>query len=141
MNKTYHGSCHCGAVRFECDIDLADGTSKCNCSICRKARFWKAFVNAARFRLVQGADALSDYTFSDGSKNPSGQPIHHFFCRTCGVKTFGQSNLEALGGDFYAINVACLDDVSDEELAAAPVEYQDGRADHWERPPAVTAYL
>ena len=46
MKSTHTGSCHCGSVRFECDLDLADGTSKCNCSICTKGRFWKAIARA-----------------------------------------------------------------------------------------------
>ena len=134
MKKTYHGGCHCGAVRFECDLDLADGTSKCNCSICTKTRFWKAIVRADAFHLLRGEEALTDYQFGHNA-------IHHFFCSRCGVKPFGSGEMEALGGRFYAVNVACLDDATEEELAEAPVVYEDGRNDRWDLAPTQTRYL
>ena len=34
------GGCHCGAVRFRAQSALTE-TSRCNCSICAKGRFWK----------------------------------------------------------------------------------------------------
>jgi hypothetical protein len=133
MMKAYHGSCHCGAVQFECDLDLARGISKCNCSVCRKGRFWKAIVMADAFRLRQGADALSEYQFGRHA-------IHHLFCRHCGIKPFGRADMPELGGEFFAVNLACLD-AGDEELANAPVRYENGRNDDWQSAPAETRHL
>src|SRR3954467_1340629 len=78
--KTYSGSCHCGAVRFEADLDLGTGTKKCNCSICWKGRAWFAFAKGAdRFRLLAGRDVLSEYRWT-----PPGRPqafLTFSFCR------------------------------------------------------------
>lgn len=131
MKKTYRGSCHCGAVRFECDLDLAAGSRKCNCSFCTKSRFWKAFASAGRFRLLAGESALSQYTFGDAR-------VVHCFCSRCGVRLFGHVRLDR-DSDVHAVNVACLDDVDD--FTSAPLRYENGRDDNWWSVPRVTAHL
>ena len=140
MKKTYHGSCHCGAVRFECDLDLAAGTTRCNCRFCRKARFWLAFAKADEFRLRSGAEQLADYQHTLPGKDA---PFLHFhYCSTCGVRGFTKGGaLPQFGGEFYAVNVAALDDATDEELAAAPIHYADGQHDDWSSEAQGTRYL
>lgn len=132
--RDHVGSCHCGAVRFACTIDWSRGTSRCNCSVCTKSRFWKALTSSALFRILSGEKDLVRYRFGRG------QIVHHF-CRHCGVKTFGTGDHPALGGPFHAVNVACLDDLEPEELAALPVTFEDGRHDRWQAAPGVTRYL
>jgi len=137
--KTHSGSCHCGAVRFEADMDIAQGTVKCNCSSCTKARSWLAFVPASRFRLTAGAQSQAKYQWTPpGRSEPA---IAFYFCRTCGIRTPGRGEMEAMGGAFYAVQVALLDDIDTEELAAAPIRYTDGRHDRYDRTPADVRFL
>ncbi|HZZ36178.1 MAG TPA: GFA family protein [Caulobacteraceae bacterium] len=134
MKTTYKGSCHCGKVRFEADIDLAAGAGKCNCSICAKRRTWSAMVKPADFRLLSGKEALTDYQF--GSRQG-----HHTFCAACGVAPFSNGYVEEIGGDFVSISLAALDDVDPTTIAEAPVRYMDGRNNNWFNPPAETRHL
>ena len=87
--KTYHGSCHCGSVRFEADIDLGAGTIKCNCTICSKMRFWAAQVPSSAFRLLAGSDSLREYRYHT-------RQDAHYFCGDCGINTFSTGTSAAL---------------------------------------------
>ncbi len=136
--KTYHGSCHCGAVQFEADIDLSVGTTRCNCSFCAKARTWFAYALPQHFRLLWGEDAQMEYRWT-----PIGQPAPHLlyhFCRVCGISTPGFGEHGPDRTPFYFIPVALLDGVDADELAAS-IHYVDGRHGRFDRPPDDTRLL
>ena len=134
-NRTYHGSCHCKRIRFEANLDLSSGTGRCNCSYCGKVRAWTIGIKPDAFRLLEGADHVTEYGFRPGSNN------FHVFCKHCGIRLYTHGNVPEIGGDYVAVAVSALDDVSLAELAAAPVHYMNGRDDDWFRPPAETRYL
>lgn len=133
MKKTYTGGCHCGAVRYEADMDLSQGTLRCNCSMCGKTRAWLVGIGSDDFRLLQGQESLSDYQFNRNN-------IHHMFCKTCGVKSFGRGS-GPNGKPMVAVMLATVDNISDAELAALPIMYVDGRNDNFRAPPAETKHL
>ena len=133
--QTHAGSCHCGAIRFEADIDLDEGSNRCNCSYCAKVRAWFAFARGVdRFRLLDGS-GVSEYRWT-----PPGEPEPHLtftFCRICGVRTFARGQLASLGGTFHAVSVPTLD-LSPAERAAIPVRYVNGRDGRYEEAPEHT---
>ncbi|HEY8943788.1 MAG TPA: GFA family protein, partial [Polyangiaceae bacterium] len=89
----------------------------CNCSICQRAGHLLAFAPASQFQLLSGEDALVDYQFNT-------HVIHHLFCATCGVRSFGRGT--APNGDAtVSINARCLDGVDVEKLK---VVHFDGRS-------------
>ena len=132
MLKTYRGSCHCGAVTFEADLDLTQPSYRCNCSICRRTRFWPAVARQDGFRLLAGQQDLVKYLFNT-RKN------EHWFCRTCGVRTHGVGTDTPVGA-MVGVNIGCLEGLSQEDLSRLPVTCVDGLHDRF-APPEHVAHL
>ncbi len=95
----YHGSCHCGAVKFEIEAPKAVEVEDCNCSICAKSGFLHLILPLNQFKLLQGKDMLTTYSFNTGVAK-------HTFCRHCGIKPFYYPRSNPDGID---INLRCLD--------------------------------
>ena len=132
--RTRPGSCHCGAIRYEADLDLAAGTGRCNCSFCRKLRSWGILVKPEAFRLLGGEAELTDYRFGT-------MQGHHLFCRHCGIHAFSRGDIPEIGGAFVSVQLGTLDDAPAAALAEAPVSYSNGRDNDWMNPPAETRHL
>jgi hypothetical protein len=103
----HQGSCHCGRIRFEVDAPPRIDALECNCSICRMTGFLHLIVPAARFRLLQGAEGLTEYTFNTGVAK-------HRFCRVCGVKAFyvPRSNPDGIDVNVRSLDPATIESVS-----------------------------
>lgn len=103
----HSGSCQCGAVAFEVDVDISEPVA-CTCSRCRRLGSLLAFAPRSAFTLLRGEGATTEYLFNR-------QAIHHRFCTTCGIQCFAFG--QALDGtETVAINVNCLDGVGPRAL-------------------------
>ncbi|AEH13736.1 GFA family protein [Shewanella baltica] len=96
--KSFNGSCHCGAVRFEIMSDFPELTT-CDCSICRRKNALMVKVHQSQFKLLEGADSLTRYQFHTCT-------AQHYFCNVCGIYPFHRKRVTP---DFFGINVFCLE--------------------------------
>jgi hypothetical protein len=122
--KKHVGSCHCGAVQFEVEVDASAGT-RCNCSVCTKIAAVGTVVKPSAFVLRRGEENVGRYEWG-------GKTGTRFFCKTCGVHCFLRGHLPQLGGDYVSVNLNCLDDIDPTDLK---LMYWDGRHDNWEAGP------
>lgn len=105
-------------MRFEVDAPADLQLTDCNCSICSKAGYLHLIVTQGDFRLLAGEDALTTYTFNTGT-------ARHFFCSTCGIKSF---YIPRSHPDGISVNARCLDDAT---VISTLITRSDGR--NWER--------
>lgn len=113
----YRGGCHCGAVRFEFDAPAVTEVSECNCSVCQMTGFLHIIVSKEHFRLLSGAEQLTEYRFNTGT-------ARHLFCRRCGIKSFYVPRSHP---DGFSVHARCVDGLDVDQLK---ITRFDGR--HWE---------
>jgi hypothetical protein len=113
--ETKQGSCHCGAVIFEVELENGlENLRRCNCSICRRKGAVMADVPLARLKVIQGADKLTLYQWNT-------RTAKHYFCSVCGIYTHHQRRRNP---NQYGVNVACLDGV--DPYGLGPIRVADG---------------
>ncbi|HEY4180502.1 MAG TPA: GFA family protein [Kofleriaceae bacterium] len=127
MTTTHTGSCHCGNVKFQVEIDPAKGTM-CNCRICTKIGNRSGMVKPAAFKELTPPSQHAEYPNQIGKR---------VFCPTCGVHTFGFGSLPELGGDFVSINLNALDGI---DAYKVELMHWDGRHDNWHAGPRATPW-
>ena len=125
MLQDFEGSCHCGRVRFRVRADL-DTIGECNCSMCERTGYLHLIVPASRFRLVQGQESLTSYSFNTGVAK-------HLFCKVCGVRPF---YVPRSNPDGFSVNVRCLSRATIRSVVVLPF---DGK--NWEAGAAALAHL
>ncbi len=115
--RTLKGSCHCGAVEFEIDLENGpEGLKRCDCSLCRRKGAAMAYVKKTKLRVTKGEDALSCYQWNT-------KVAEHFFCRHCGIYTH---HGRRVAPDEYGYNLGCFDGLEAEALGDVPMT--DGKS-------------
>lgn len=112
----YHGSCHCGAIKFSFESAAITSGLRCTCSMCARkgALMLNDFIPEDQLKVEAEEGALGLYQF--GQKT-----ARHLFCKHCGIYPFHET---ARKPGHYRINLGCVDGI---DPLALPVEVFDGK--------------
>ena len=113
----YKGSCHCGKVAYEVEMDALAEVMECNCSMCSRKGAKMAFVPGPKLKLTTPEENAGTYLFNK-------HVIEHRFCKGCGIHAYGVGR-DRQGKPMAMLNVRCLEGV---DFDALPVKRFDGRA-------------
>jgi hypothetical protein len=114
--RTCTGSCHCGRVRFEVELEL-DHVRVCDCSICHKRGALIHRVEEERMRILTPLEDLTSYEWHT-------RTAKDYFCPTCGILPFRRprppTDEEIAHGarpfSGWSVNARCLDGVDLEDV-------------------------
>ncbi len=97
-----HGSCHCGRIRYEAEVD-ATRTTICHCSDCQalSGTAYRVSVPARveDFTLLAGTPAIYEKTGSSGAIRLQA------FCADCGSALYSAAAVEAT---MYVLRTGCI---------------------------------
>ncbi len=108
------GQCHCGAVKYEVELDLTQPVIECNCSHCSVKSLLLSAAPQSALSITEGEENLTEYRFNT-------EKIAHRFCKTCGVQPLAT----ALGKDgtpMSMINVRTIDGIDLSTLSRMPYD-------------------
>ena len=116
--STYHGSCHCDAVKYKATMDLLT-VAQCNCSICSKKGSLHHRISPDDFELLSGEEDLTLYQFDS-------KEAKHLFCKHCGIHSFSHPRFDP---SMISINIRTLDDY---DVHAGKIEIRQFDGQNWE---------
>jgi hypothetical protein len=118
MFTDYHGSCHCGRVRFAFRCEEITTGARCNCSLCvrRAAVLSSRYIPARDFTPHADARDLEVYLWNE-------RVLNNYRCRSCGIFVYIGDGADNRDG--YRVNLGC---VAELDILALDVRIIDGRS-------------
>ena len=114
----YHGSCHCGRVRFRFRCEEITTGVRCNCSLCvrRAAVLSSRYIPAGDFTPHADARDLEVYLWNE-------RVLNNYRCKGCGIFVYIGDGADNQDG--YRVNLGCVEGL---DTLALDIRIIDGQS-------------